>query len=56
MKRMGREKLEKKPDGQKGGEWWTRGRAPDCQLRGQWFNLIYCHFETLAISFTPHLR
>ena len=28
-------------------ERWLRGRA--------WFNLTYSHFETYAISFTPHL-
>ena len=37
------------------GEWWSRSRAPDCQLRGQCFNPTYCHFKTYAISLTPHL-
>ena len=27
------------------GERWSRGRAPDCQSRGRWFNPI-CRFET----------
>ena len=33
----------------------SSGRAPDCQSRGRWFNSTYRRFETLAISFTPHL-
>ena len=28
------------------GEWWSRGRAPDCHLRGRWFNPTYRCFET----------
>ena len=28
------------------GERWSRGRAPDYQSRGRWFNLTYRHFET----------
>ena len=36
------------------GEWWSRGRAPDCQSRGRWFNPTYRRFETQAISFTSH--
>ena len=27
-------------------EWWSRGRAPDCQSRGRWFNPTYRRFET----------
>ena len=27
-------------------ERWSRGRAPDCQSRGQWFNPTCCRFET----------
>ena len=26
-------------------EPWSRGRAPDCQSRGRWFNPTYRHFE-----------
>ena len=37
-----------------GMEWWLRGRAPDCRLRGQWFNPTYRRFKTQAISFTSH--
>ena len=36
------------------GEQWSRGRAPECQSRGRWFNHIYRRFETWAISFTRH--
>ena len=35
-------------------ERWSRGRAPDCQSRGRWFNPTYRRFETLAIS-SPHI-
>ena len=28
------------------GERWSRGRAPDCQSRGRWFNPTYRRFET----------
>ena len=28
------------------GEQWSRGRAPDCQSRGQWSNPTYRRFET----------
>ena len=27
-------------------EQWSRGRAPDCQSRGRWFNPTYHRFET----------
>ena len=30
----------------KGGERWSHGRAPDCQLSGWWFNSTCLHFET----------
>ena len=33
------------------GVWWSRGRAPDCQSRGRWFNPTYRRF----VLFTPHL-
>ena len=33
---------------------WSRGRAPDCQSRGRWFNPTYRRFETYAIS-SPHI-
>ena len=23
------------------GEWWSHGKAPDCQSRGRWFNPTY---------------
>ena len=36
-------------------EQWSRGRAPDCQSMGRWFNPTNRGFETQAISFTPHL-
>ena len=32
--------------GSSSGERWSRGRAPDCQSRGRWFNPTYRHFET----------
>ena len=28
------------------GERWSRGRAPDCQSRGRWFNPTYRRFES----------
>ena len=36
------------------GEQWSRGRAPDCQSRGRWFNPTCRHFDTSAISYTSH--
>ena len=36
------------------GERWSRGRAPDCQSRGRWFNPTYRRFESYAIS-SPHI-
>ena len=37
-------------------ERWSRGRAPDCQSRGLWFNPTCRSFETKTISFTSHCR
>ena len=33
------------------GERWSRGRAPDCQSRGQWFNPI----SKLRQFCSPHI-
>ena len=38
------------------GEQWSRGRAPDGQSRGRWFNPTYRRFETWEISFIPHSK
>ena len=29
-----------------GGERWSRGKAPDCQSTGRWFNPTCHRFET----------
>ena len=33
-------------DGERCGERWSRGRTPDCQSRGRFFDPTYCRFET----------